>query len=43
MYEGFALHAIFDDLISRFVVNVPDEELVNLQRISFQIEQAHWF
>jgi mRNA-decapping enzyme subunit 2 len=28
---------------SRFVVNIPSEELVSVPRICFQIEQAHWF
>jgi mRNA-decapping enzyme subunit 2 len=28
---------------SRFIVNIPPEELVSLARICFQVEQAHWF
>lgn len=28
---------------SRFVVNVPEDELRSFERICFQIEQAHWF
>lgn len=28
---------------SRFIINVPDEELASVERICFQIEQAHWF
>lgn len=28
---------------SRFILNVPDEELLSVERILFQIEQAHWF
>jgi hypothetical protein len=28
---------------SRFIINVPDEELASVERIFFQIEQAHWF
>jgi hypothetical protein len=28
---------------SRFIVNVPSEELASVPRICFQIEQAHWF
>ena len=27
----------------RFIVNVPEEELVSFERICFQIEQAYWF
>lgn len=28
---------------SRFIINVPEEELQEIERICFQIEQAHWF
>jgi mRNA-decapping enzyme subunit 2 len=28
---------------SRFIVNIPSEELASVARICFQIEQAHWF
>ncbi|GJJ68193.1 mRNA-decapping enzyme subunit 2 [Entomortierella parvispora] len=34
---------VLDDLSSRFIINVPDEELASVERIFFQIEQAHWF
>ncbi|KAL5290680.1 DCP2 family protein [Megaselia abdita] len=34
---------ILDDLASRFIINVPDDERNNLIRICFQIELAHWF
>ncbi|KAJ1875479.1 dipeptidylpeptidase [Coemansia sp. RSA 990] len=27
----------------RFIINVPEEELQEIERICFQIEQAHWF
>ncbi|KAG0048467.1 mRNA-decapping enzyme subunit 2 [Gryganskiella cystojenkinii] len=29
--------------MARFIINVPDEELASVERIFFQIEQAHWF
>ncbi|KAI0309169.1 Dcp2, box A domain-containing protein [Amylostereum chailletii] len=32
-----------DDVSSRFILNLPDEELDSLERICFQVEQAHWF
>lgn len=32
-----------EDLSSRFILNLPDEELASLERICFQVEQAHWF
>uniref|UniRef100_T1IWP2 mRNA-decapping enzyme 2 n=1 Tax=Strigamia maritima TaxID=126957 RepID=T1IWP2_STRMM len=34
---------ILDDLSSRFIINVPDEERKDLTRICFQIELAHWY
>jgi hypothetical protein len=30
-------------IFSRFIINVPEEELASVERICFQIEQAHWF
>ncbi|XP_014207360.1 m7GpppN-mRNA hydrolase [Copidosoma floridanum] len=34
---------ILDDLSSRFIINIPEEERKNHIRICFQIELAHWF
>lgn len=34
---------ILDDLSSRFIINVPNEERSDFIRICFQIELAHWF
>ncbi|CAK1542373.1 unnamed protein product [Leptosia nina] len=34
---------ILDDLCSRFIINLPQEDRGNLVRICFQIELAHWF
>uniref|UniRef100_A0A182RAQ7 m7GpppN-mRNA hydrolase n=1 Tax=Anopheles funestus TaxID=62324 RepID=A0A182RAQ7_ANOFN len=34
---------IMDDLASRFIINVPEDERKNLIRICFQMELAHWF
>ncbi|ORY01155.1 DCP2-domain-containing protein [Basidiobolus meristosporus CBS 931.73] len=42
-FEVASLPVILDDLCSRFIINVPDEELASVERICFQIEQAHWF
>jgi hypothetical protein len=28
---------------SRFIINIPEEELASIERVIFQIEQAHWF
>lgn len=30
-------------LFSRFIINVPEAELSSVERICFQVEQAHWF
>lgn len=30
-------------LYSRFIINVPEAELASVERICFQVEQAHWF
>lgn len=32
-----------DDLASRFIINIPDNDRNNFVRICFQIELAHWF
>eukprot|EP00455_Lapot_gusevi_P004620 TRINITY_DN11908_c0_g1_i2.p1 TRINITY_DN11908_c0_g1~~TRINITY_DN11908_c0_g1_i2.p1 ORF type:complete len:512 (+),score=26.79 TRINITY_DN11908_c0_g1_i2:48-1583(+) len=37
-----ALDDVFNDLASRFLVNLPDEELQSFERLFFQLEQAHW-
>ncbi|KAJ1991865.1 mRNA-decapping enzyme subunit 2 [Coemansia sp. RSA 1358] len=43
MFEDASFDEILDDLASRFIINVPEEELQEIERICFQIEQAHWF
>ncbi|CAL1695772.1 unnamed protein product [Somion occarium] len=37
------LHEVLEDLSSRFILNLPDEELASLERVCFQVEQAHWY
>ncbi|KAM9967346.1 hypothetical protein ACTFIW_001430 [Dictyostelium discoideum] len=37
------LTEIFNDLSSRFVLNIPAEELSSFERLLFQIETAYWF
>ncbi|CAG7828675.1 unnamed protein product, partial [Allacma fusca] len=34
---------ILDELISRFVMNIPEEERQDATRVCFQVELAHWF
>jgi len=41
--EQEALEAALDDVQTRFLYNLPAEELASADRIFFQIEQAWWF
>ncbi|KAI9291324.1 DCP2-domain-containing protein [Neoconidiobolus thromboides FSU 785] len=34
---------ILDDLSCRFIINIPAEESLTVERLGFQIEEAHWF
>lgn len=34
---------VIDDLCSRFIINIPQEERKDLIRVCFHIELAHWF
>ncbi|KAG6898110.1 hypothetical protein C0992_005437 [Termitomyces sp. T32_za158] len=42
-YKLATYDEVLDDLSSRFILNLPDDELSSLERICFQVEQAHWF
>ncbi|KAH9486943.1 mRNA decapping complex subunit 2 [Psilocybe cubensis] len=42
-YKNASEEEVLDDLSSRFILNLPDEELASLERLCFQVEQAHWF
>ncbi|KAH8100705.1 pyrophosphatase DCP2 [Cristinia sonorae] len=37
------LHECLEDLSSRFILNLPEVELASLERVCFQVEQAHWY
>ncbi|XP_074604531.1 decapping mRNA 2 [Brevipalpus obovatus] len=41
-YAGIPID-ILDDLSSRFIINLPQNERENIIRAMFQVEQAHWF
>ncbi|OVA10135.1 NUDIX hydrolase domain [Macleaya cordata] len=41
--NGLPPQELLDDLCSRFVLNVPKEDLQSFERILFLVEQAHWF
>lgn len=38
-----SLDRVLEDLLVRFVVNVPEEDLSSIERTMFQIEEAQWF
>ncbi|KAF5188086.1 mRNA-decapping enzyme subunit [Thalictrum thalictroides] len=42
MKVGLPPQELLDDLCSRFVLNVPKEDLESFERILFLVEQAHW-
>ncbi|GAA5842757.1 hypothetical protein JCM9279_003978 [Rhodotorula babjevae] len=42
-FASLELGAVLDDLAARFIVNLPAEELESMDRVCFQIEQAHWY
>lgn len=41
--NGLPSQELLDDLCSRFVLNVPKEDLQSFERILFLVEYAHWF
>ncbi|GAA6039757.1 hypothetical protein JCM8097_004205 [Rhodosporidiobolus ruineniae] len=42
-FSDLTLATILEDLCARFIVNLPAEELESMDRVCFQIEQAHWY
>ncbi|EIW64651.1 DCP2-domain-containing protein [Trametes versicolor FP-101664 SS1] len=42
-YANFTRAEVFEDLSSRFILNLPQEELASVERVCFQVEQAHWY
>ncbi|KAJ3134883.1 mRNA-decapping enzyme subunit 2 [Physocladia obscura] len=42
-FRRMNFHEVLEDLQSRFIINVPLDELASIERICFQIEAAHWF
>ena len=41
--DNKAYEEALDDVHTRFILNLPDEELQSAPRIFFQLEQAWWF
>ncbi|KAI0655103.1 Dcp2, box A domain-containing protein [Cubamyces menziesii] len=42
-YSELSQDEVLEDLSSRFILNLPDEELASVERVCFQVEQAHWY
>ncbi|KAH9835533.1 pyrophosphatase DCP2 [Rhodofomes roseus] len=42
-YAHLSREEVLEELSSRFVLNLPDEELASVERVCFQMEQAHWY
>lgn len=41
--SGQSVDCVLEDLLVRFLVNAPDEDLSSIERIFFQVEEAQWF
>ncbi|KAI1797905.1 DCP2-domain-containing protein [Ganoderma leucocontextum] len=42
-YSDLSRDEVLEDLSSRFILNLPEEELASVARVCFQVEQAHWY
>ncbi|KAJ6261926.1 hypothetical protein Dda_2725 [Drechslerella dactyloides] len=42
-YANATFDEVLSDLSVRFIINLPQEELVSRERVCFQIEEAHWY
>ncbi|KAG8907555.1 mRNA-decapping enzyme subunit 2 [Tulasnella sp. 403] len=42
-FKDANMDVILEDLSSRFILNLPDHELSSVERVCFQVEQAHWY
>nr|VWO96729.1 MutT/nudix family protein [Ganoderma boninense] len=42
-YSNLSRDEVLEDLSSRFILNLPEEELASVERVCFQVEQAHWY
>ncbi|KAA1088382.1 mRNA-decapping enzyme subunit 2 [Puccinia graminis f. sp. tritici] len=43
VFSRMPLEDVLEDLASRFILNLPIVELSHIERVCFQVEQAHWF
>lgn len=42
-FSGQLVDRVLEDLLARFLVNAPEEDLSSIERIFFQVEEAQWF
>ncbi|KAK9453192.1 Dcp2, box A domain-containing protein [Dipodascopsis uninucleata] len=42
-FANATLDEVLDDLSVRFIINCPPEELASVERVCFQVEEAHWY
>ncbi|KAK9471505.1 DCP2-domain-containing protein, partial [Dipodascopsis tothii] len=42
-FANETVDSVLDDLSVRFIINCPPEELASVERVCFQVEEAHWF
>ncbi|KAI0726156.1 pyrophosphatase DCP2 [Fomitopsis betulina] len=42
-YAHLSREEVLEELSSRFILNLPEEELASVERVCFQMEQAHWY
>ncbi|EEB09786.1 mRNA decapping complex catalytic subunit Dcp2 [Schizosaccharomyces japonicus yFS275] len=42
-FSNATFEQVLDDLSVRFLLNIPSEEKNSIERLCFQIEQAHWY
>lgn len=43
MKTRMSMSDLLDDLCMRFILNAPEEDFENVERLFFHIEEAHWF
>jgi len=43
LQSDYSLTDALDDVLIRFILNCPEEEHESMNRLFFQIEEAHWF
>ncbi|KAF8489603.1 DCP2-domain-containing protein [Gautieria morchelliformis] len=42
-FENATFNEVLEDVSSRFILNLPEGELSEIERVCFQVEQAHWY